>query len=362
MVDAPTAGPERPTLVERFLGMFHLPYLLACLILGALVGPVGQFLGIYLDTLSLDKAFTGTFLFSYSGAPVPVEVGLFGFASYFLVIFWVFYGLGYLRLKLISAEQALSELSPDGETGFHRAFGGISSNKTPVILSTVLSIVFLSTYLFGFSSPPGVCIWCGGFFLPLYGWLSTILTSVGLSWFVWIYFRSLWGIHLFGKGPLRLKSFYEDRMLGLRPVGSLALTFALVFFVLGALGILSLLISPDPFSIVVITALIVFGVVMFFLPLNSIHAKMMSAKQSTQHSVRLNFVRLLDGTVPGEGDSPGMLSDLKKLISHQMVEQKANSISTWPFDATIIGRFAAIIISVLAIMMAKGIQILIGVK
>ena len=335
--------------------------MLTCLILGALVGPAGQFLGIYLDTRSLDKAFSGTFLLSFTGAPVPIEVGIFGVVSYFFVIFWLFYAIRYLRLKITSAEQVLSELSPDGEAGFHRAFGGISSNKTPVVLSTVLSVVFLYLYFLALSNSPGTCAWCGGFFLPLYGWLSTILTSVILSWFVWIYFRSLWGIHLYGKEPLRLKSFYEDRMLGLRPVGSLALSFALVIFVLGALGIFSLLVSPDPLSIVFMTVLTIFGVVMFFLPLNSIHGRMMSAKQSTQHSVRMDFVRLLNGTDPGDGNSPGMLSDLKKLISHQMVEQKANSISTWPLDATIIGRFAAIIISVVAIMLAKGIQILVGI-
>src|SRR4029077_15464013 len=56
----PPLGPERPTILERVIGMTHLPYSLGCLVFSAALGGPGIFLIFYLDTFNLGEAWRRT--------------------------------------------------------------------------------------------------------------------------------------------------------------------------------------------------------------------------------------------------------------------------------------------------------------
>src|SRR5207249_1441117 len=81
--------------------------------------------------------------------------------------------------------------------------------------------------------------------------------------------------------PLELRPYYEDPFLGLRPIGSLALSLATVYFGFIALFMLSLLTSSSTPSIGDVVGvggflfgLILFGLFLFFLPLSKLHGRM----------------------------------------------------------------------------------------
>ena len=59
-VNRAIAVPEGRTLVERIVGVIHLPYPLGSLVLAALIGPPGAMLIAYSLTLSLESALSET--------------------------------------------------------------------------------------------------------------------------------------------------------------------------------------------------------------------------------------------------------------------------------------------------------------
>lgn len=56
MVKQVLTGPERETIFERFVGLFHLPYAEGSLVLAVLLGTPGVLLAEYASTSSLDNA------------------------------------------------------------------------------------------------------------------------------------------------------------------------------------------------------------------------------------------------------------------------------------------------------------------
>ena len=47
------------------------------------------------------------------------------------------------------------------------------------------------------------------------------------------------------------------------------------------------------------------------------------------------------------------LAFLKNVLGLEAAEQKINAISTWPFDTTVLGKLAAIILSILVALTSK---------
>lgn len=51
-----------------------------------------------------------------------------------------------------------------------------------------------------------------------------------------------------------------------------------------------------------------------------------------------------------------ILTRIEKLLTLETTKREVASISTWPFDTHILGRFAAIVISIVAILLAGAIR------
>ena len=152
-----------------------------------------------------------------------------------------------------------------------------------------------------------------------------------------------------------LKSSSEDRMLGLRPLGSISLSLAFAYFAVVFLGGVTLVILPFGFSDIALLAIFVaVGAIMFFLPLNSVHKKMQTAKRLEQSSIREQFNQIVKNSDEKDrGDPQGALFRIEKLLAIQMLDQKASATATWPLDTSILSRFTAIILSVVAILVAR---------
>ena len=342
-------GPERLTLIERFFERLHLPFAAGCLLVTVILSGPFQLAFAYAETLNLDEAIHRAFTTTFSSSPqqISFEAGIIGAVIYAILTFYALYMTKFMRMRVLKVERELIQLSPSGEESYHRAFGSISDYRPQLILAVPFILLSLP-YLYG-----QVASGYGAYFV-LFVAASNIAFGPIFAAFVWVYFASLWGLHRFGKEPLRFKSHYEDSMLGTRPTGSLALSLAFTYFTVIVLGTVGLLISPDPIGEASLVALIIAGVVMFFLPLNSIHQRMVEHKQLEISSVRKRTAEVMRGITEPDQDKPeDKLQGLGNVMALQLIKQDVTAIPTWPFDTRILGRFVAITLTVAGILLSR---------
>ena len=354
-------GPERPTYWERFINLLPVPYTAGSLIIAAIIAGPGRYLVGYLETFDIYKALQDPFTPPTQSFPLWRTV--LNDTVSFLLLFFIFYMIRYMRLKLVAAEPELLPVSPEGEETFHRVFGRVSRPWPPIILASMLFFfnAVLPYQILGSGQSQPIELVAP--FAFLFSFVTFPLVFAVFATFIWVYFSSIWGLHKLGKAHLKLKSFNEDPMLGVRPIGSISLSLALAYFT--GLGGLGLLISLGPTielpSIVLLSLLIPLGAAMFFLPLNSIHQRMLEGKQREQSSIRSRFSQLVNASNTSESEvSQSSVAYLKNLFMFEVLktdERRVTAMPTWPFDTRVLGRLAAIVLTVVAIIIARVIQL-----
>jgi len=193
---------------------------------------------------------------------------------------------------------------------------------------------------------------------------STIYLVVALPFFciafcafVWVYCSSIRGLHQLGKKPLKLKPFYEDRLLGLKPIGLLSLSFAVAYF--GGMGLLALFPvtgSPYPMSLFyggLLSTITILGVVFFILPLFTFHNRMVEVKHREQKALQEQIAKAMKKTTESSAqvsessvsETEELLSRLTKIVVSDITKREIEEIPTWPFDMPILRRLLASIVS-----------------
>ncbi len=361
-VNRAVAVPESRTLVERIVGVFRLPYPLGSLVLAALIGPPGAMLVAYSQTLNLDSALSET-VYLFTGN-VPSSEGSLATAIIFLLFAYLLYAIRYMRSSVSRNEENFSPLLADGTESYRRAFGPTLRLLPPLVLSFLLVIAVIPSALQGnsifFTSPVAEVFFFVAFPVAFYIF----------STFVWVYFSSIRGLHELGKKTLNLRPYIEDPMLGVRPLGSLSLSFALVYF--AGLIILAVdIIVNTSFPLiegVIMAALICTGVAFFFLPLNTIHQKLVEVRRREMAALRIRFKETRESSEHITPAGPNTsLSDLKETMTQltnvlifDVSKSEVNSIPAWPFDTTILSKFAVVLFSVTAIVISR--YVAIGLK
>jgi len=349
-------GPERPTLAERFILLFHLPYLLGCFLVGFILwGILDVVLDLYLRTLNLGQAVAQAF------APITFLGGA--------LFVYVYYAPHWMRRRVLETEPHLSALLPGGKGEFRNLFRGIGGRRQQVaawVIFYVLILVFFSILPPFLAGPVGQPVAMPED--PLVELLAQIrglvfvgVVALALSSLVWVYLGTLRGIARIEAATLKLRSCYEDRMLGLRPMGSLALSMAAAYFGFLAFFLLVLAVWLDPSSRAAalgfgfVGGLILLGVLMFFWPLVKLHRRMLQQK-TTEHE---QLGRIFDQMVsnPNELDSIG---DLARLFRTDVMRREVARVATWPFDTGILGRLSIIVLSVTAAVITQYIVLFLG--
>jgi hypothetical protein len=348
-------GIEQPTLVEQIVSLFHLPYFLGCVVLSAVMGPAGILLADYMDTGNMSYAVSDI-LSPYSGH--PGWIGLLDLSLVAFITFWLLYMIRFMRLRLARAGPQLISLSP--KTEMTRKIFGIVSKAWPQILVT--AVLFGSTQIFlvlvtGTSSSN---ITSGYFGLgsPL-SYLIELLFYLTIGTFVWVYASALWGIHRFGKEPLRLKPFYQDPLLGLGEMGTLSLYLAFAYYtVFGPVMFESLFLSPDPVGYATLIPFVVLGGIMFFLPLNSIHQKMVKVKKRETENIEQKLADILTilhnpAHIPDGAASSSQIENLLKVEMLQVTQRSLDQVPSWPYDKATFERFTALVLSVASVLISQ---------
>ena len=347
-----TVRDVRLTVMERLVGFVPVRYWASCLILSFLVGPPMQFISALADTGSLDRAFLFTFNPSTgaSGEFTTSTLGIVFQLTWTLNLFVVYYLPRFMRTRLTEYESHLAPVSSGGVVSIARHFDAIYRFWPVIVLAAVLSTLswtYVSLQL----------VYIVGVVSLSYLLLSNGLVMVIFSGFIWVYFSALWGLYKLGKEPLMLKSVDADVMLGLRPIGSISFSLFLAFISVVVLSLIGVLVNPDTVSLASLFVLALLGGVMFFLPLNSFHKQMLAVRRKEEGDL---FQRLAEMSNRGEGGAEQEVDLLRSIRDVQLLQMRKDRLSkvpTWPFDTQLFGRFAAIILSVTAILLSRIISV-----
>ena len=178
--------------------------------------------------------------------------------------------------------------------------------------------------------------------------------------YLWEFAIASWGLHKLGGSSLRLGSFLEDRMMGSKPMGNLALSLTAAYFggLLLTFLLLSTFLPSSIFGNVMLVAFILLGIALFFLPLNSIHAKMQAEKHRLMREIGSRYPRLdkvqsqpkENATLESVNSGLARLTDLQEV---EMLDRKVAALPTWPFDIQVVSKFVTIVLSVTAVLLSR---------
>ena len=356
-------GPEKATIVERLVGIFRMPYIIGCFIISVLIGPLGAILVAYFTTgFNIDRAILMTITF-IGGVGTPYWMGVAILALTWLLLFYVFFMTGFMRHRLISAEEGISPILPGRKKTFHATFRFVFKQWPPIAIATlIIAFYFLSSsdYLIASFSAYAVNLITAIYLIIVYPlWFIVCCT------FVWIYFGSVYGLYKLGRKHLRLKRSTEDRMLGVRPFGDLSLSMSIVYFsamaILIMIGIASTIGSPVIGFVAFITLLMTFfviGVILFISPLCAVHSKMIEQKEIERTELRRQFSESVEVSTESSmkdtvAEMQRKLENLTSLMTLEMEEKNLDLVPNWPIDTPILNKFVTIIITVIAIILAN---------
>lgn len=356
-------GPEKPTLVERIARIVHLPCIICCLIIAAIIGPPGMILVAYFTAgLNIEQSISMT-ISALGGVGTPYEMGAAIIVLSSVLLFLLLYMTAFMRQILASADQRIGPILPEGERTFHDAFKSVFIWWPPYILAVpivLFSIISSYDYLIASFSFYTVNAFTTVFLAIVYPlWIIIACT------FAWVYFSSIYGLYKIGGKPLKMKSSIEDRMLGVRPFGELSLSLSTAYFsamtVMILMGIAATIGSPIIGFVPYMTLLLIFlgvGVVLFISPLFEVHKKMIEQKEAERNELRRHAYKGVEGKAQSSKDDTvsemqRKLENLTSLMTLEMAEKNLDSVPDWPIDTHILNRFATIVITVIGIVIAN---------
>lgn len=362
MIGTTSNGPENTTLTERFVEVLHIPFSVGCLVLSIIFGPPGAILFVYVQTNNLDEAISKT-IYLFSGVHPTLLQSVIGLAFLSIILYYFLYMIRYMRLKLVATEKLLLPILLEGEDTFHKVFGPVSRYGPPVLID------FLLIFLFVFQDFPNIpenfIYFCDTPITLAFLVVSFPVWFLIFGTFAWVYFSSIRGLYQLGQTSLKLKSFHEDKMLGVRPMGSLSLSLAFTYFAgLGILALLPIVMTPDsssPFYIGLLFVLTMLGILFFFLPLNTIHKKMVDEKhrehkalgEQLTMAVNRQDISSRSKMGPSLEDITEILVNINRLLTIDVSKDEINSVPNWPFDTQILSKLSAIFFSVTTIIIAN---------
>ena len=269
---------------------------------------------------------------------------LFALPLLFLVVALTQLAAGYIRSVMrgwkVHADSLLAE---DRKVDLRELYGLRGLLVTYVLVVAAVQIVFVSYVL-----PQSNTVLQNMLIsLPFLYW------NFYLDTVFWMFAFSIYKIYRTGKLPMKLMSFTEDRTLGLKPFGRASLqliaTFFIFLFMILFAQILTVGISTAVMALIIGVALV--GLGLFFVPLVSLHGKLVSAKAEAyawitpQHTALMELVRRIGVKNTGEGV-------LGQLAAVEGIRRDIGQIHSWPFDVGIVVRLSAIVLSVVAILLS----------
>ncbi len=329
----------RPSLIERVINVLPGPYIMKCVLFSSLIGVPALLLFRFFDTLDVQKALE---LF---GPLQWQNIMTFSFAN-FVLLFYAAYGIRYMRARIAAMVPQVEPLMPkDGKT-VQDIFHPVCSLTPAVVLSILLAVVSLLSFPTQGQHAAGPISF--GLLVVSFPFMYLVYGT-----FIWTYVSSIKCLHDLTRQPLILSEFYEDEHLGMKSLGSLSLALALVYFLGLGLIFFSFLSVPPPLEIAVII-MILAGVTLFFLPLFSIHRKMLEKKREGREKLGshvTNLLKFVEEPIRAGGTTE--MKHLRYMMAVDIIERHIESIPEWPIDAGSWTKLSAIILTVIISIMTR---------
>lgn len=334
-------GPEKPTLIERLLNILPGPFFLKCLIFWIIFGTPGMLLTRYLDTFDINQA---TALFSQVA---PQSIIVFSMPNFAMPLY-SFYGTSYMRKSTVKAIPKMESITANGKNTLNEIFEPISRSAPALVLATLFAVISIVSF-------PAQTEHVAGTLSLIIKIVEFTFSALGYGTFIWAYASSIRGLHQLGEHHLHFASFYEDGHLGMKPLGSVALSLAWVYFF--GIGLVFFSATPVPtLLLLVLLGLILLGIALFFLPLRIVHEKMTKEKHAAEKLLRKNLAQIV-ASLDSKHESS---NEITEILTFQMLEQKVSKISEWPFDTVTLSWFSAILITVLGTIITRYLLIFLG--
>jgi len=159
--------------------------------------------------------------------------------------------------------------------------------------------------------------------------------------FLWTLGCSMYLVYKWGKLPIRLRSFAEDRTLGLNTYGRASLLFVTLYIV-------AMLLTFPVFvykSEAVIWSEAVFsllGLAIFVVPLFSLRERLVEAKKEKLAWITRRHARAIE-SIESCGDGPIDAVLVNELIAVDRIRTDLQHISGWPFNAGVVVRLITVV-------------------
>lgn len=326
-------GCTKPSLIERIINIFPGPYVLKCLIFSCVFGVPALLLFRFFDTLDVQTSL------EVFGPLLWQNIITFSFAN-FVLLFYSAYGERYMRLRISVMVPQLEPLMPKEGSTVQDIFRPVCSFISATILSILLAIVSLLSF-------PDQGQHAAGPISRVFLVISFPFMYLVYGTFIWTYISSIKCLYDLSRQPLKLAEFYEDDHLGMRSFGSLSLSLALVYFLGLGLIFFSFLSVPPPLEVAVIIMILV-GVILFFLPLITIHQKMVDKKRDERKKLKNHLTNVLKFI-----DEPLHAGDEKKIenanymMAVDIIDRQVTAIPEWPIDSKSFTRLSAIVLTII---------------
>ena len=159
--------------------------------------------------------------------------------------------------------------------------------------------------------------------------------------FLWVLGCSMYLIYMWGRLPIKLKSFTEDKMLGLNTYGRASLLFVSLYIVAMLLTFPVLVYKSEA----VVLSQVVFsllGLVLFLAPLLSLRRKLVAAKAEKLAWIQKRHSRVI-GQIESAGEGPLNPALVSELMAVDSIRNDLQRISGWPFNAGIIVKLLSVV-------------------
>jgi hypothetical protein len=337
----------KPSLVEKALRRIPLPYPITSILIVVCV-VIGLSFAKLADTGNLQIAF---YYFSLnSESEVTFILG-----NFMLPIFALL-SIRYMKDKIMSNDTGLIDICPEGKNTLFNCFKH-TAQTLPVIGIAVLILVptiINQNYSNMIVGPVTTMVYA----------VSAAIISLIYATFLWTYISLVYGIYQLGKYPLKLKPFYLENTLGLKPIGNLSLKMALVYFIGIFLILVQVFINPliAISTFIEIGALIGLGVILFFMPLYTTHKRLIAEKKNYMDNLRSGLSNASFG-IRGDDRTfePFVENKATNLIAYDIIERKISLISDWPIDPIMVRTLTALCISTATTLVGRLILLFLGI-
>jgi len=262
----------------------------------------------------------------------------------------------YVRKRMESLETHALSMVEDPDAAGDKI--RLLSSLKPVL---ILAAGIWSTFVLPYFLLPGLELVASSLAALIVG-LTLLLLPYTLL--VWVFATALWalgysllGVYKIGKLPMILRPFTIDKTLGLRPFASTCLRLTSVYYLL----LLPTLISdlfltgeplPQTFVLIRDLGLVFLGLLLFLLPLLSLHEKLLRTKKEKLAWINSRYSRIVQ-KIESEGDRPLDTGLQGELLSIDKIQRDIQTIRSWPFDMSSLTKLVTILLSLTAILLSR---------